>query len=870
MKLNKCLKVSRYLLAFILPIFLLAVAYYLNGIYWGSTRSILASDSFTQTINFYDSFHDVLHGKANFFYNWNAAFGLNYLGLYSYYLGGPLTFLVYFFGKAQMVDAVYLLILLKFGLMGLSGYWFAKRTFNLADWQQHILALCYSLLAFGVAYAEQPMWLDTLYILPLVIAGVNDLIATQRRRLLFVAYVLLFLTNFYLAYMVGIFSLLYYLLISWAQRKITWKNAGNYFWTVICSLLTASWLLLPVVSFLRRTHEPLSKLTGFFTDNAGLWDLIIKNMVGVYDTTKFGTVPFVYVGILPLLLAIYFFVRANISLREKISYALLLASIALGFYLQIFNLLWQGWHFPSMFLYRYSFLWSFLIFLLAGKAWEKVKTDSRLIKIGSAWVIITVLGYLGSFGHYHYAGNTNFIITLALVIIYSFLLSRPSGNYELGKRILLGLLVICELTFNAFSLLHGTSNEWHYPDRKLYTQNYSEITADLKPYRQSATPLRAANLDEGSQNDGLNYGYSTADLFSSMRNRPFEAQMNHLGFKSGGNNLNFAYANNTLIMDSLMAIKLNLARGSINKYGFSHRTSAGENFHVYQNKLAPGVAILTDANLQRLHLTDNVLKNQSQLLNAVSSLPANTKYFTSTTPQLTLVSNSQVTKDKHHFYLNTSSDNALQTLTWKVKIPAGRQAYFDLSLLAGQGNSCNVVLNVPQRNLLRQVDLNMSGQFFDLGYYSHARTITFTTKIYGSHQLTFDLPKVVFLSTHKYRQATDRMKARTVKLKYQKNQVKGTVKTTHRWLYTSIPFDPGWHAKINQHAIKVQTTDGLFVALPLKKGINRIQLKFIPQGFYLGIVLTAAGLVLFAFGELDVIGRWTRKHHICENNTNCK
>lgn len=77
-----------YLTSFILPVTIVIVAYALNGIYWGSARSILASDAFTQGANFLASFQDVLHGKSSLWFNWQAGFGLNYLALYGYYLGG--------------------------------------------------------------------------------------------------------------------------------------------------------------------------------------------------------------------------------------------------------------------------------------------------------------------------------------------------------------------------------------------------------------------------------------------------------------------------------------------------------------------------------------------------------------------------------------------------------------------------------------------------------------------------------------------------------------------------------------------------------------------------------------------------------------
>ncbi|MGX7722361.1 YfhO family protein, partial [Enterococcus faecium] len=88
---------GRYAAAsFLIPFLILALVYLSIGIYPGSSRSILASDAFSQFSNFHASFRNVLLGKQSIFYTWNASLGLNYLSLISYYLGGIFTPLVFF------------------------------------------------------------------------------------------------------------------------------------------------------------------------------------------------------------------------------------------------------------------------------------------------------------------------------------------------------------------------------------------------------------------------------------------------------------------------------------------------------------------------------------------------------------------------------------------------------------------------------------------------------------------------------------------------------------------------------------------------------------------------------------------------------
>lgn len=120
-----------YMLAsFFLPFLIMAVIYLTIGIYPGSSRSVLASDAFSQFSNFHASFRNMLLGKQSIFYTWNASLGLNYLALISYYLGGIFTPLVLLFPNQLMPDALYFLTLIKIGSAGLAFWFYASQTFR--------------------------------------------------------------------------------------------------------------------------------------------------------------------------------------------------------------------------------------------------------------------------------------------------------------------------------------------------------------------------------------------------------------------------------------------------------------------------------------------------------------------------------------------------------------------------------------------------------------------------------------------------------------------------------------------------------------------------------------------------------------------
>ncbi|WP_153048169.1 YfhO family protein, partial [Streptococcus suis] len=95
-----------------------------------------------------------------------------------------------------------------------------------------------------------------------------------------------------------------------------------------------------------------------------------------FDTTKFGSIPMIYVGLLPLIFTILFFTIKEVRWTVKCSYGLLISFVIASFYLQPLNLFWQGMHAPNMFLYRYAWVLSTILIYLSAETIIRLKQVS--------------------------------------------------------------------------------------------------------------------------------------------------------------------------------------------------------------------------------------------------------------------------------------------------------------------------------------------------------------------------------------------------------------------------------------------------------------------------------------------------------------
>ncbi|MFM9673569.1 YfhO family protein, partial [Streptomyces galilaeus] len=93
------------ILSFLIPLGALFVIYLCNGIYFGSSRTVLAGDGYHQYVVFHNAFKNILDGNGSLFYNWNIGLGVNFYALSAYYLGSFFTPLVYFFDVHSMPNA---------------------------------------------------------------------------------------------------------------------------------------------------------------------------------------------------------------------------------------------------------------------------------------------------------------------------------------------------------------------------------------------------------------------------------------------------------------------------------------------------------------------------------------------------------------------------------------------------------------------------------------------------------------------------------------------------------------------------------------------------------------------------------------------
>ena len=810
--------------------------YLSQGIYWNSDTSPLLGDGFHQYVIFDIALRNILHGNGSLFYTFTSGLGLNFYALSSYYLGSFLSPLVYFFNLSNMPDAVYLTTLLKFGLIGLSTYFSLNKLFqSIPKPLKLALSTSYALMSFSVSQLEIKTWLDVFILIPLIITGLHLLITEKKFLLYFTSLSILFIQNYYFGYMTALFLIFWYLCqISWDFK--TRKSSVLDF--IVISFLAgmASLILtLPTLFDLQTHGEKLTGITKFQTESSWYLDLFAKQFIGSFDTTKYGAIPMIFVGLLPFILTILFFTLKSIKFHVKLIYAIFFTFLIASFYIEALDLFWQGMHTPNMFLHRYAWIFSTLLIYTAAEVLNRLKEIKIWNFLVSLFLIVT--GFLATIylkSHYSFLTDLNILLTLEFLVVYSLLLLAVIKKFISVNlfAILISLFIMVEMSLNTSSQMDGIAKEWGFASRSAYNRDIPAMESFSTYIGNQFT--RTEKLETQTGNDSMKFNYNGISQFSSVRNRSASSTLDKLGFKSSGTNLNLRYANNSILADSLFGIQYNISDSPIDKYGFKDIYQK-DNLTLYENQYSLPIAFASQSVYNDVKFNEHTLDNQASFLNQLADV--NFDYFSPIPYEKT-----ENTDDLISVISSSNEDAAIQ---YQIEVPENSQVYLSFTNLHFSNDKqkkVDILVNGEKKTFTTDNVFS----FFNLGYTKEKKTFNINVSFPGNSQVSFESPTFYRLDTKTFTEAIQKIKEQPVTVSTSKNKVFATYDVKQDTsIFFTIPYDKGWSAYQDGKKIEIKQAQTGFMKIDVPKGKGTITLSFIPNGFVVGAICSFTSLLLF-------------------------
>lgn len=854
--------------AFLLPVAVMFIVFAALGTHPFGSYSSMYLDMNAQYVFYFEKFREIIFNSDNLLYAWERALGGEFLGIFFYYLCSPFTALVLLFPRAYMLYALWAMVLCKFGACGATFYYYLSKSHPGRRWQMLLFSLLYALCGYGVVQNTNTMWIDAMYLLPLMLLGLERLIGERK----FIMYTLLltaiFVCNYYIGWMVAIFTAIYFFYYYFSNHPIRlgahfWKTFGLFAIMSIIAALIACIAFVPAYYSLTFGKTTFQDTDYSLVQRFDFLDFFTKLLPSSYDTVRPQGLPMVYSGVLSLLFLPLYFFSAQIPGKKKILSGGVLALLVLSMNASSVDLFWHGLSMPNWLNYRYSFVFSFMVLVLAFEAVRHLaQIPYRSLAAGGVSVIAAVF-VLQKFGYETLRDFQTVWFTVLLVLAYLTLF------YPLFKKRhralcagLLSAVVIAESGISAYFTLAQTRADVGFGKYDLYVSMVNKARdametlrlQDPSLYRTETNTRYTVNMPLGVGNYGVSHSTSTlnASVIKLLGQFGYTAA-SHSSQYRGGNPVSDALLGIRYLIYNPAATGEESADTALYQslYDISGQT---ENNVTYRNPYALSVLYTVSSDVDSLSLDS--YPNSFERLNAVvGAMLGESQPLPLFVPMEDVRSYYQdlsVSYRSGHVCYTPIDEEVDGTLTFTFQVDQDAPVYAEFP--TSYYSDCSLYVDGTYWG----ETMSSGRHIHSLGSYQQGDTVTYEIESQDFQPFSFrnTTSNFYYLDLALYQEIMSRLAQGNVGiLDWSATSIDAefTVSSERDVLLTTIPQDSGWHVSIDGERVDTKTSMGALISVDvsgLEEGTHRIEMTYFPDVYWYGIVACLFGIALFLLAVL--------------------
>ena len=842
-------------------------------------KTILRMDLYHQYGPLFTELFERIKNADSLLYSWTSGGGGTFLGNFYNYLSSPFAVVMLIFGHKNMPEAIATMILLKACTASFTFSYFISKKFKEVSPLISAFGVLYACSGYFIAYYWNVMWLDSFYLFPLVILGLEKLISERKMKLYIVSLALTFVTNYYMAYMVCIFSVLYFIYYYFSNYQINETYFGklkksekgifnrfNHIFDILRNskfvdsgvrfafssagaAALSAFSLFPVYFVLKNCSATSGTFPQEFKTYFSIFDFLANHLAYLDPTIRSsGTdvLPNVYCGILTIMLVPLFIFSDKIKNTEKVFSVGILGVMFASCYTNYLNYIWHGFHFPNDLPYRFSYMYSFLLLLFAFRALLLIKEYSKkqIIAVGTATVFFIII--VQEIGSKNFS-ETGVWISIAFIGIYCLALGILKNDRY--PKIAAAVLILCSVC--AEYLVANTNNYSMDQTKTSYASDYDDFAALKKEidedaeneiYRMELTSLRA-------RMDPCWYYYNGMSTFSSMAYEKVSNMQSHLGMFSNFIN-SYTYNRQTAVYNAFFALDYivdNSTRNTtqLNPSYYTEMNSQGE-FTAYKNNYSLPIAFRVNDKIEQWsHDNVNPFEVQSGLFEAATGI--NDVYNDIEIKHVitnSISSNYAAYGDSGCYPFTVTGDSADASFNFKLEVKESGNAY--LYFKTGASNTDNITVTLPGEIAISQ-PIDTKPYILDLGYLNEGDEISVYAPITeGTDGYTYLY--AVTLDDDEFLKGYNDLNADSMKVEsFNETKIKGTVNAAEDGiLFTSINFDSGWSVFIDGKKLSgddIVSIGEALLGVRITSGEHTVEFRYTPQGLVAGCIVSLIALI---------------------------
>lgn len=823
--------------AFLLPVFIITLAFISAGIYPFGDQQIAVIDFYHQYLPLIEELQYKLQHGESLFYTWNGMGGCNFWNIIAYQAASPLNILLIAVPAEYIMEGLTVLLIIRMGLAGSFMFIFLREYCGRAGAATVGFAVLYALNAYVMAYYWNVMWIDAVVLLPLCVMGLRRLVNGGGGTLFAVTLAVIVFSNYYIAIMVCIFVMTYYFAVYFEKKRDGGFRAfaGTSVKALAYSLMglgMSAVMLIPTALSMRNSSAAESS----FPESWFLYDDpldILNQLLPFSKLCYLEGLPNIGCGMFIVMMVPFYYISRRICLREKIAATAYLVFLFFSLNVNVLDYIWHGFHYPNQLPYRYSFIVCFLLIGMAYKAF----CDIDRSKIRHIWILLAA-----GLGYYLIASkimaavvdnkNTFFYYGIALLLIYCLLIVALKKDL-LRKRTFgycLVIVITAELICTAVTDIDiiGTT------DRNTYNENASEIE---KLVEYTEKDFARTEIDDAlTLNEPARFHYKGMSQFASSMNSNTSELMERIGLEAAPGGNRSKYNLTSPVTNAMLNIKYIIAKNTeIEDEDLTLIKTEG-NSRLYQNRYALSIGYMLPDSIRTWDYTSvNPFDNLNDYVRAATDnkcgdvfIPVEISDFGG--------SEAEVSRDGENYYRVTAGDPAVAgSALFNYK--SGETQHYYLFVEASDAEQIIVKKQGESRDM--EVDENY-GSVIDIGEVEKGKGITVSVQFETGRSGTVDI-YMCSMDRSEWDSAYGMISENMMEVTGSSSTgLTGTVDVSESGLFvTSIPYEEGWTLKVDGHTREiVDLTGGVWISAALDEGTHEIELSFRPPGFIAGLAVT--------------------------------
>ncbi len=806
---------------------------------------------------------DLLNGQS-IYYSWNHSLGMN-MSLPLAFDGffNPFTFLFLIFNKVDPSLVTAAIIVLKTGLASLSFYLFCKYALEIDDLKTLVFSIAYSMCSFQVTFnVVNFIWMDALYIFPLLILSIYILAYKKNPLLLLFTYSFLFITQFYMGYMVGIISFIFFLLsiflLDLKESKIIY--IVKYILSVIISILLSSFVWLPTLYSL--LHQGASDSTPF--------GLLRLSIIDVYNQLFFSNngnnysgLPNIYCGIFTLILFPVAFYGIKKNKKEMLLMGIPLIFLLLSCIVKPLYIFIHAFDAPDGWEFRFSWMISFFVCVFALRATDSIHKIKNLyfylIAIINCLIYVVQMIIQSLKNKTDYITNSWLYFVINLIIIFIWVLVicyfkkiKPERQYSFW--LLCILLISFECIGNGYLAFY--KNEDGKPGQNEYSYNsfldnlkYVSDKIDLNKEFYRINHIGGIMINSDSFG-----GFNGVSDFSTSENPNVRFVLSKLGLATSPREV---YSNGlTEITKKILSIKYDII-----EYDASLLNSFEQVPDIIENDYL-NIGYMVNDNIRNVSFCDDSFENNNLLISSMlgekvdvySPIDINDFEIVSSGLEMDIESSDYITfkstSDLYNDTITLLTDNVDSDLYMYIINDFSRELP-DSMIIIGDEEELSVCNGNISMSYIKKFD-------------NYGDILSVTILSDGRKEQTVQGIRFAKMNHETLDKAYDELSENQMEIiDFSNGKIVGKVCTndSKNILFTTIPYDKCWEIKVNgEPKDYIPLLDGAFIGIELpENGEYVIDMKYHVGWLKEGCIVSSGTLfILLIYLVVFLLKRNTR------------